>query len=342
MKVKEKVPLSEYSTMGLGGKAKYFAICSSEKELLTLIKLAKDSKWETHILGDGANTIFRDEGFDGLVIKINIKKFSLSSNGLLTVGAGENWDETVAAVTMDGWSGIEALSYIPGTVGAAPVQNIGAYGQELADTFVSLRAYDTDKSKFIELNYDDMQFAYRTSRLKALPSRYIVTQVTLQLNNKQMQPPFYTTLQNYFDKHNIKDYSPLNIRKAVVNWRQNYLPDYKIYRTAGSFFVNPIVSKQQLDNIIDKNPQIKDWPNQWYWQLDNGMYKIAAGRLADNAGLKDFHDKSTGMSTWKNSALVLINDNATSYRQLSEFRKSYLDKIKQTYGIIFEQEPVEV
>lgn len=342
MKVKEKVLLAQYSTMGLGGKARYFASCNDEKELLGLIELAKSKSWKIHVLGDGANTVFRDNIFDGLVIKINIKKFRLSDNGLLTIGAGENWDEIVDAVVANGWSGIEALSYIPGTVGAAPVQNIGAYGQELSETFVSLRAYDADKAKFVQLDYDDMDFSYRTSKLKSLPGRYIVTEVTLQLHKQPMQPPFYTTLQVYFDKHKITDYSPKNVRDAVVNWRKNYLPDYKKYKTAGSFFINPIVSKQQLDEIVERNPAVKDWPNQWYWQLDNGKFKVAAGRLADSIGLKDFHDKDTGMSTWKNSALILINEKASSYKQLDKFRTSYLAKIQEAYGISFEQEPVEI
>jgi len=342
MRIREKVSLAESSTMGIGGKARYFATCESEDDLLELINLAKSQNLEIHILGDGANTIFRDVGFEGLVIKIKIKKFELDKAGLLTAGAGENWDEVVEKSVDAGWSGIEALSYIPGTVGAAPVQNIGAYGQELSETFVSLRAYDLAKGKFIEMKYDDLKFGYRTSLLKQTPGYFIVTEIKLNLNKQWMRPPFYTTLQKYFDEHGISQYSPANIRKAVVNWRKNYLPDYKVYKTAGSFFTNPIVDKAKLDEIVNKNPAITDWSSKWFWELPNGKYKIAAGRLADNAGLKDLHDKDTGISTWKNSSIVLINEHAKSYSDLSKFRNNYQDKISELYGLNLDQEPVEV
>ena len=328
--------------MRLGGHASFLAEVSSDEDLLDCVQFAKQKNLPIRVIGEGSNTIFKDNSFQGLLIVNRILGFALDEAGLLTVGAGENWDDSVSASVEEKWSGIEALSLIPGTVGAAPVQNIGGYGQELADTFVGLRAFDLKQDKFIEMSKDDCNFGYRTSLLKQNPGDYIVTQVTLQLHRENMKPPFYTTLERYFNEHQISEYSPSNIRSAVVNWRSSYLPDVKTTNTVGSFFVNPIVDRATLDAIIDKHPDIASNKTDWYWEQPNGQFKVAAGKLADQAGLKDWHDETTGMATWKNSAIILVNENATSYQDLAKFREQYLKIIKENYGITFEQEPVEL
>ena len=328
--------------MRLGGHASFLAEVSSDEDLLDCVQFAKQKNLPIRVIGEGSNTIFKDNSFQGLLIVNRILGLALDEAGLLTVGAGENWDDSVSASVEEKWSGIEALSLIPGTVGAAPVQNIGGYGQELADTFVGLRAFDLKQDKFIEMSKDDCNFGYRTSLLKQNPGDYIVTQVTLQLHRENMTPPFYTTLERYFNEHQISEYSPSNIRSAVVNWRSSYLPDVKTTNTVGSFFVNPIVDRATLDAIIDKHPDIASNKTDWYWEQPNGQFKVAAGKLADQAGLKDWHDETTGMATWKNSAIILVNENATSYQDLAKFREQYLEIIKENYGITFEQEPVEV
>lgn len=328
--------------MRLGGHASFLAEVSSDEDLLDCVQFAKQKNLPIRVIGEGSNTIFKDNSFQGLLIVNRILGFALDEAGLLTVGAGENWDDSVSASVEEKWSGIEALSLIPGTVGAAPVQNIGGYGQELADTFVGLRAFDLKQDKFIEMSKDDCNFGYRTSLLKQNPGDYIVTQVTLQLHRENMKPPFYTTLERYFSEHQISKYSPENVRRAVVSWRSSYLPDVKTVKTVGSFFVNPIVDRATLDAIIDKHPDIASNKTDWYWEQPNGQFKVAAGKLADQAGLKDWHDEKTGMATWKNSAIILVNENATSYQDLAKFREQYLKIIKENYGITFEQEPVEL
>ena len=328
--------------MRLGGHASFLAEVSSDEDLLDCVQFAKQKNLPIRVIGEGSNTIFKDNSFQGLLIVNRILGFALDEAGLLTVGAGENWDDSVSASVEEKWSGVEALSLIPGTVGAAPVQNIGGYGQELADTFVGLRAFDLKQDKFIEMSKDDCNFGYRTSLLKQNPGDYIVTQVTLQLHRENMKPPFYTTLERYFNEHQISEYSPSNIRSAVVSWRSSYLPDVKTTNTVGSFFVNPIVDRATLDAIIDKHPDIASNKTDWYWEQPNGQFKVAAGKLADQAGLKDWHDEKTGMATWKNSAIILVNENATSYQDLAKFREQYLKIIKENYGITFEQEPVEL
>ena len=330
------------STLRLGSNASYCAEVTSDEDILECIKFAKQKNLKVRVIGEGSNIVFKDDLFSGLLIVNRIKGIALDENGLLTVSAGENWDESVAVSVEESWSGIEALSLIPGTVGAAPVQNIGGYGQELSDTFVGLRAYDLNVDKFIEMSKEDCNFGYRTSLLKTSPGSYIVTQVTLQLHRNYMKPPFYTTLERYFSEHQISEYTPDNVRQAVVSWRRSYLPDVKTVKTVGSFFVNPIIDRATLDSIIDKNPDMSNTKTDWYWEQPDGRFKVAAGRLADQAGLKDWHDAKTGMATWKNSAIILVNENATSYQDLAKFRDQYLKIIEEKYGITFEQEPVEL
>jgi UDP-N-acetylmuramate dehydrogenase len=344
MHIAEHVLLNQYCTMKIGGSAKYFVKVVSKSQLKEAVAFAKEQKLPILPLGDGSNTIFTDKGFDGLIIKIlipGIKVNTLSTNEVeITAGGGINWDELVKKSVEMGLTGIESLSAIPGTVGAAPVQNIGAYGQELADTFVSLTAYDLKKDQFVTLTKNDCDFSYRNSIFKTTQkNRYVITEVTLRLRQGQIKPPLYTTLQKYMKENNLTDLSPVTIHQAVSQWRSVYLPSPKVVPNAGSFFGNPIISKQQLQDIKNKNPKIAQWPTQWYWELPSGQIKIAAGRLAEAAGLKDWHDEQTGMATWKNQALVLVNENAKSYTDLERFKQKYLNKIKTEYGIVLEQEP---
>ena len=157
-----------------------------------------------------------------------------------------------------------------------------------------------------------------------------------------MKPPFYTTLQKYLDEHVFQDYSPASIREALIGWRSEYLPDPNVIANSGSFFANPVVSKEKLDEIIRAKPEINELDTTWYWELDDGKYKVAAGRLADVIGLKDWHDEDTGMATWKNSALILVNESAQGYKDLAEFRDKYQEEIKKNYGVELRQEPDEI
>ena len=343
MQVEQNVSLSNYCTMRLGGTAKSLVKVRSKQELVEAIEFAKSHKLAILALGDGSNTIFTDDGFNGLVIKIEIPGLEVKTltGGIeITAGAGVSWDSVVEKSVQIGLTGIESLSAIPGTAGAAPVQNIGAYGQEIADTFVELEAYDLTKNEFVTLKKLDCGFSYRSSIFKTTQKgHYIITSITLRLQHGQIKPPLYATLQKYMEEHNLNDLSPPTIRKAVKSWRAIYLPDPKLVANNGSFFGNPIISKAQLEQIKTKKPEITNWPFKWYWELPDGKIKIAAGRLAEMAGLKDWQDQETGMATWKNQALVFVNENAKSYKDLENFKQKYLTKIKNDFGISLEQEP---
>lgn len=325
--------------MRLGGLARFMVDVHSIDELLTVHRNARSKSLPIFILGGGSNVIARDEGFFGLVIRIRIPGFEIIADDISTttvkVGAGENWDETVKKTVDRRLSGIEAMSAIPGTVGAAPVQNIGAYGQEIADTLVSLEAYDSKIDKMVTLQAADCNFTYRNSIFRSTEiGRYVITSITLKLSKSNPQPPFYDSLQTYLDEHNIKIYTQQTIRDAVIAIRADKLPDPAKLPNAGSFFKNAIVDNWQLSDIQTKYPDIK------VYDMGDGTSKIPTGWLIEKAGFKGkvlhgikVHDKNT---------LVLINESATSYSDLAAARDEIIGAVRDTFRIQIEQEPLEL
>ncbi|EDK72326.1 UDP-N-acetylmuramate dehydrogenase, partial [candidate division TM7 genomosp. GTL1] len=198
--------------------------------------------------------IVRDDGFGGIVIRNHILGFeTLSDDGtyvVLKIGAGEDWDSVVERSVTMGLSGIEALSAIPGTAGATPVQNVGAYGQEIASTLTELEAYDMKEKRFVVLKNADCGFAYRYSIFKSTENRrYIITSITLKLSRIAPQPPFYDSLQKYLDEHNITYFTPQVIRDAVIAIRKVKLPNPVLTPNTGSFFKNPIIEEWLLNEL---------------------------------------------------------------------------------------------
>lgn len=338
MDVQENVDLSAHSTMRLGGKAKWLAEASSDKEVMDLAGWAKARGVDCIMIGQGSNIVWRDEGYSGLVIVNRILgKKVLSEDGQnLTAhfGAGEIWDDVVAWAVEKGWSGLEFLSRIPGTVGAAPVQNIGAYGSELAETLVEVEAYDTKTDAFGGIASDACDFAYRTSRFKTVDKgRFLITGIVLRLDKTQPTPPFYESLARYFKEHGVTDYTLETVRQAVTAIRGIKLPDPSQVNNNGSFFTNPIVDLAKYEQLKGNSPDIKSWP------ATDGRVKLSAGWMVEQAGFKDIHDADTGMATWAESALVLVNEHAKTTADLLEFKKKIVDKVHEMFGVTLEQEP---
>lgn len=338
MNIQENVDLSSHSTMRLGGKARYLSEAASEEDIRDIVEWAKAKQIPFLMIGDGSNIVWRDEGFAGLIIVNRLRGRKIlnedEAGATISIGGGENWDEVVAWTVEKGWSGIEFLSRIPGTVGAAPVQNIGAYGAELADTLIEVEAFDTEHMAFGGIAKEACGFAYRTSRFKgADKGRFLITGIVLKLNKNQPAPPFYESLQAYFDEHKITDYSRETVREAVTAIRGVKLPDPSVVNNNGSFFTNPIISKEQFENLQKRYPDIKGWPTA------EGDVKVSAGWLVEKAGFKDFHDQQTGMGTWKGSALVLVNERARHTSDLLEFKQKIVFKVDELFDIVLEQEP---
>jgi UDP-N-acetylmuramate dehydrogenase len=323
--------------MRLGGNASYLYEVSNRQELVDALDWADANTQPVIMIGGGSNIIWRDEGFAGLVIVNNIMRYEDfaedESNHYITIGAGENWDSVVERTVTAGLSGIECLSLIPGKTGATPVQNVGAYGQEIAQTLVSVEAYDRTEKQYLNIPNEDCGFGYRTSRFKTTDKgRFFITALTLHLTTTTPTPPFYAGLQKYLDEHDIHDYSSQILRDAVIDIRGHKLPDPATVANNGSFFANPIVDPSTFTQIH------ADYDSMPYWEMEGGI-KLSAAWMIEQAGFKGAHDEETGMMTWPTQPLVFVNEKARTTADLLTFRQKVLDAVQAKFGITLEQEP---
>lgn len=338
MIIRHGVSLRDYSTMRLGGVAKYLTDIHSQVELEEAIAWAKERDLPIIMIGGGSNVIWRDEGFEGLVLVNKIMGYKQEDDAdghvLITSGAGELWDTFIAKTTAQGLSGIENLSLIPGTVGATPIQNVGAYYQDISDTLVHLTAYDLHKNEIVTLTKADCKLKYRSSRFKTTDrGRFFITSVTFRLQKRDPEPPFYPSLQQYLDDHNITTFTPQVIRDAVLAVRSAKLPDPAKIANNGSFFANPMITREKLEEIQ------AEYTNVMHWPVGENVFKIPAAWLVQEAGYKDFHDPETGMATWPTQAMVFVNEHATSTKQLLDFKQKVTGAVWEKFGIRLEQEP---
>ncbi len=334
IQIKEQVSLKLYSTMRLGGTARYACDITTEEDLLDALAYAEKAHLPVRAVGHGSNIIWRDEGFSGLLLIMKIEGYERIDDATIRFGAGLEWDTAVRISVDYNLSGLEFLSIIPGTVGATPVQNVGAYGKEIKDVLQSLRVYDLHERQFKTMSKDECNFGYRTSRFKAGDSgRYIITNVTFSLSPEPPEPPFYDSLQAYFLQHPVASYTPLAVREAVIAIRSSKLPDPKVVANNGSFFANPVVHVSVYTALKATYTDIKGW------NIDDENVKLAAGWLVEQAGFNNTHDSETGMATWQTQNLVLVNEHATSTSQLIAFRDNIVNAVYEKFGVTLEQEP---
>lgn len=337
MKIRENVPIASLTTMRLGGDARFVVEIEKVDEIEGALRFAREKGLPVWIMGGGANTIGRDEGFDGVIILNKIKGVYTicEDEKSLTVKAmaGEVWDDLVAFTCERGCTGIEAMSLIPGTVGAAPVQNIGAYGQDVSQTIVEAEVFDLAAEEFLTLARDEMDLGYRSTRFNQGKDagRFVILSVTFKVEKGELKPPFYNSLQRYIDEHGETDFSPQNIRRMVCEIRDKKLPDPKRIASAGSFFKNVMLDKKGADAAEAKGIPL--------WRTDTGG-KINSGWLIEACGLKgkELH----GFKVCENAALVLINEKAKSYEDLAAARTEIIDTVREKFGYTLEQEPVEI
>ena len=339
MDVMTNISLKQYTTMKLGGEARYMATADSASDIVSLYRNARKENLPIFVLGGGSNVITRDEVFEGIVLLNKIKGFEVISETDETtdvkIGAGEVWDEVVEKSIGLGLQGIEAMSGIPGTAGAAPVQNVGAYGQEIADTLISLEVYDSKTDTIITISADECDFSYRNSIFRGKEKgRYCILNITLRLNKAEPKPPHYASLQRYIDENDIREVNLSVIRVAVLNIRSEKLPDPAELPSAGSFFKNALVEKWKLEEL---QKEYSDIPN---YAMSDGRYKIPTGWLIDKAGLRGY--RSHGMRVYEKNALVLVNDSATGYDDLATIREEIVQIVFDKFGIKIEQEPLEL
>ncbi|MBW3538540.1 UDP-N-acetylmuramate dehydrogenase [Candidatus Parcubacteria bacterium] len=328
--------LSDYCTLRIGDRADCLAHVTSTDQLVEAHRWAKQQGLPILVLGGGSNVIFSDHPFKGLVLRMEIPGFEVTRQDRhhvwIRVGAGENWDRTVERSVGMGLSGIEALSLIPGTAGATPVQNVGAYGQEIKDVLETVEAYDTRQDKLVELTNADCRFAYRDSMFKSSRrGRYVICAITLKLSTAPPAPPTYASLTQYLQQQGISKPTLEQIRQAVIAVRLRKLPDPQKFPNVGSFFKNPIITRQQLTELQPKFPDIV------YNELADGRIKLAAGWLMEQSGLKGWKHKNLG--TYELNALVVVNYGHSTYRDLLELKHLVTKKVKDKFGIELVQEP---
>jgi len=321
--------------MKLGGPASYLAEVHSEQEVEETAKFAKDHNLPVITLGTGSNILFKDTGFSGLIIINKIPGLFIDRpSGIVQAGGGVNWNEVVSKSVDAGLYGIEALALIPGTAGATPVNNVGAYGQEIKDTLASLRAYDTSTNQFIELNNRDCDFSYRDSRFKTKEhGRFIICQITFTLKNNlaAYQPPDYPSLKIELNKLKINKPTPKDVETVISNMRRSKLPNPAWLANAGSFFKNPQVTQEVAKNLIETYPGLPAFDQP------DGTKKLSAAWLIDKAGLKNHHQN--GIWVYDQQALVLVNESATSFKDLQVMQDLIINTIKSKFGVILEPEP---
>ena len=334
----EKVSLTAYSTMGLGGSAAYLCDVTNRMEVLEALSWAQQRQLPVVMIGGGSNIIWSDDGFPGLVIVNKILRYEVfeedETNVYLTIGAGEPWDSVVERSVAIGLTGIESLSLVPGTAGATPIQNVGAYGQEISQTLTTVEAFDTQAGDFVTIPGSDCGFGYRMSRFKTVDhGRFFITGMTLHLTRGNPQPPFYGALQTYLEANKITAYTPLAIRQAVIAIRSAKLPDPAVVHNVGSFFANPIVTEEQFAYLAENYDPVP------HWSVGTGSIKLSAAWLIEQVGLKDYHDEATGMATWPKQPLVLINEHAHHTSDLLAFKQKIVNAVQAKFNITLVQEP---
>ncbi len=325
--------LKKYNSFGIDAKANKFITFSSEVDIPELFLNIKE-KEEVLILGGGSNILFTSD-YNGIILKNEIKGIDeeqLNENEvLLSIGAGEVWDDVVNYTVQKNYYGIENLSLIPGNMGAAPIQNIGAYGVELKDVFYTLECYDIENGEKRIFNLDECKFGYRDSIFKnELKGKIIITKVNLKLSKIGKLNTNYISLKNYLIENNLTTPTLSQIREAVINIRNSKLPDPKKLGNAGSFFKNPIVTKKIYDELNQK------YPNLSYFISEDGLYKISAGWLIEKCGLKGIRMGNVG--THVNQALVIVNYGGATGEEILKFVENIQTKVFNEFGILLEPE----
>jgi UDP-N-acetylmuramate dehydrogenase len=335
--LKKDVPLAELTTLKIGGKARFFVCAKNERDVFSAYKYAKSRKTDVFILGGGSNVLISDNGFDGLVLQIGLQGIDRAEN-VVTARAGEDWDKFAAFCVENNLAGLECLSGIPGFVGGTPVQNVGAYGQEVSESIESVRCLDRETCEIVELENAECGFAYRTSIFNTTAkNRYIVLAVTYNLKSNGEPKIDYADLQKYFGERTP---SLRETRQAVLEIRaaKSMVIDERDInsRSAGSFFKNPIVSNKQFaeicENLGETIPSYK---------VGDENVKIPAAWLIENAGFnKGYRLGKVGLSS--KHTLAVVNYDHGNAADIVKLKDEIQAKVKAKFSLELMPEPIFV
>jgi UDP-N-acetylmuramate dehydrogenase len=344
--VRENIRLAAYTTIKIGGEARFFVQAETERQVVEAFNFAEKNEFDIFILGGGSNVLIADEGFDGLVLQIALKGISdfreSDGNVFVTAQAGEDWDGFVRFCVENNLSGLECLSGIPGFVGGTPVQNVGAYGQEVSETITNVRVFDRKSREILELTNADCRFAYRTSIFNTTErNRFIVLAVTYSLKKNGEPNIVYKDLLQVFEekKPSLKETreAVLAIRRAKSMVIEEHDPNAK---SVGSFFKNPMVSRVTFDEIAE-TAQSLGLENTPFFTVDENTVKIPAAWLIEKSGFEKGYIKGgAGLST--RHTLALINRGNATAKEILALKDEIQTEVKRKFGVNLEPEPIFV
>lgn len=346
MEIQENIALAPLTTLGVGGSARYFACAVSVEDVIAAVTFAEERKLPLFVLGGGSNVLISDNGWPGLVLQMRISGIDHTHERetiRLIVGAGEDWDAFVAFCITRHLAGLECLSGIPGSVGATPVQNVGAYGQEVSQTIAAVLVFDLADKQVREMDATDCEFGYRSSVFNTRErGRYIILRVTYEVRAGGSPNLSYADLQKYFADRNEAP-TLAEVRQAVLKIRASkgmlITPGDPDSRSAGSFFKNPVLMAPQFDELSQRAKQ-RDLPLPSYPALSQNR-KISAAWLVENSGFtKGYVKGRAGIST--KHALALLNRGNASAAEIIALRDEIQQRVEQQWGIKLEPEPVLV
>lgn len=325
--------IKEFNTFGVEAQAKFLVVVNSEADFEELLTTDEFQNNEKLFLGGGSNVLIT-RNFDGLVVINNIKGIDILNENeeevLIKANSGENWHDFVEFTVGRGYWGIENLALIPGTVGAAPMQNIGAYGVELRETLVNVEALNIKNGEKRIFQNEECDFGYRSSVFKnTLKGEYFISAITLKLSKLENKKINYAVLQNYLADNNIEVAHSRDVASAVSSIRRTKLPDPKILGNAGSFFKNSFVEKEKLEELKINYPEIPSFE-------EGGRFKIPSAWLIEQCGYKGKKEGNVGMH--ERQALVLVNYGGATGQEIKDFSDRVISSVKEKFGIALEKE----
>jgi UDP-N-acetylmuramate dehydrogenase len=336
--VRENVPLADFTTFGAGGMARFFTQLSSEEEAAQAFTFAREKGLSHFIMGGGSNILFSDDGFQGLVILNRIRGFASAQDRndvLVTAGGGEDWQDFVDSCIGKGWQGVECLAGIPGTVGASPIQNIGAYGREVSQVITRVRCLEIATGRTVTFDNDECAFSYRESIFNTKEAgKYLVTSVTFRLLKDGATAITYRELEERLSS--VHSPTPADVRDAVMAIRDGkglvVREGYQSYNCAGSFFKNPIVAADRFGRI-EGLVAVHGGGSNWAWPLPGGEVKISAACLIQRSGFdKGFRRGNVGISP--RHTLILINYGGVSAGEIVDFAAEVQQRVLDRFGVL--------
>jgi len=339
----ENVPLAPRCTMGVGGAARFFAEASDESAVAAAARWAESRRVPLYVLGGGSNLVVADEGVDGLVLQITIRGVTSRAAGdavEVSVGAGEPWDAFVQRAVMNGWAGLECLSGIPGLVGATPIQNVGAYGQEVSETVTAVRVLDRRSGDVVTLAAAECAFGYRTSRFKTGdPDRFIVLAVTYRLTRDGAPTVRYADLERDLERRGLARPSLGDVRASVVAIRKSKSmvldPGDPNRRSCGSFFLNPLVDAATLERVERAvgDATMPRWPDA------SGCVKLSAAWLIERAGFRRGEGPGPVALSTRHSLAIVCHEGARA-SDVAAFAREIRSRVEARFGLTLAPEPV--